>query len=327
MAIEKLPINYVTEKIDASVSDKRKYQIINNSDGTISLEDATTYTQKGSNFDADDINKINQTINQVIDQLEEAGTGSEAGSDGFPPTATVSKTGNAATITITDINGTTTATVTDGADGYTPQKGIDYFDGENGEDGFSPTIEEDAGNNSATYKLNITTKDGTITTPNLMGPSGDGSSEGTPGGSVTASVTKTGSTATITITDNNGTTEAVISDGENGLSAYEIAVKNDFAGTESEWLESLKGQDGTSGVTTEQVEGLIDESFLENMCGVKIAQDTEGNWGYIAPGADTVTPFNGTAAIISGIHLAGISAVLTEVNYDTLEGCEQVTGE
>lgn len=247
MAIEKLPINYVTEKIDASVSDKRKYQIINNSDGTISLEDATTYTQKGSNFDADDINKINQTINQVIDQLEEAGTGSEAGSDVFSPTATVSKTGNAATITITDINGTTTATVTDGADGYTPQKGIDYFDGKNGEDGFSPTIEEDAGNNSTTYKLNITTKDGTITTPNLMGPSGDGSSEGTPGGSVTASVTKTGSTATITITDNNGTTEAVISDGENGLSAYEIAVKNDFAGTESEWLESLKGQDGADG--------------------------------------------------------------------------------
>ncbi len=32
--------------------------------------------------------------------------------------------------------------------------------------------------------------------------------------------------------------------GADGLSAYEIAVKNGFEGTEEEWLESLNGQDG-----------------------------------------------------------------------------------
>ena len=37
-------------------------------------------------------------------------------------------------------------------------------------------------------------------------------------------------------------------DGENGKSAYEIAVANDFSGTETEWLESLKGADGKDGV-------------------------------------------------------------------------------
>ncbi len=40
-------------------------------------------------------------------------------------------------------------------------------------------------------------------------------------------------------------------DGENGKSAYEIAVKNGFNGSEDEWLESLKGtdgQDGTNGI-------------------------------------------------------------------------------
>ena len=31
--------------------------------------------------------------------------------------------------------------------------------------------------------------------------------------------------------------------GKNGLSAYDIAVKNGFVGTEAEWLESLKGKD------------------------------------------------------------------------------------
>jgi hypothetical protein len=36
-------------------------------------------------------------------------------------------------------------------------------------------------------------------------------------------------------------------DGANGLSAYDIAVKHGFSGTEVEWLESLKGKDGTNG--------------------------------------------------------------------------------
>ena len=35
--------------------------------------------------------------------------------------------------------------------------------------------------------------------------------------------------------------------GEDGLSAYEVAVDNGFEGSETEWLESLRGQDGTDG--------------------------------------------------------------------------------
>ena len=31
-----------------------------------------------------------------------------------------------------------------------------------------------------------------------------------------------------------------------GKSAYDIAVENGFKGTETEWLESLKGKDGES---------------------------------------------------------------------------------
>ena len=34
-----------------------------------------------------------------------------------------------------------------------------------------------------------------------------------------------------------------------GKSAYEIAVDNGFVGTETEWLESLKGAEGTNGAT------------------------------------------------------------------------------
>lgn len=47
----------------------------------------------------------------------QAGPQGVAGNDGFSPTATVTKSGTVATITITDKNGTTTATVSDGSGG------------------------------------------------------------------------------------------------------------------------------------------------------------------------------------------------------------------
>ena len=54
-----------------------------------------------------------------------------AGADGYSPSASVSKTGDTATVTITDKNGTTTASVSDGADGA---------DGQDGQDGHTPVI-------------------------------------------------------------------------------------------------------------------------------------------------------------------------------------------
>ena len=40
--------------------------------------------------------------------------------------------------------------------------------------------------------------------------------------------------------------------GDPGKSAYEVAVEQGFVGTEDEWLESLKGQDGAQGLQGEQ---------------------------------------------------------------------------
>ena len=46
------------------------------------------------------------------------------------------------------------------------------------------------------------------------------------------------------------------SDGADGESAYEIAVDNGFVGTESEWLDSLKGEDGTPGEDGQDGKGI-----------------------------------------------------------------------
>ena len=55
-------------------------------------------------------------------------------------------------------------------------------DGVDGQDGFSPVITENSGNNDTTYKLDIITATGSFTTPNLKGQDGqDGSGGGTGG--------------------------------------------------------------------------------------------------------------------------------------------------
>lgn len=48
---------------------------------------------------------------------------------------------------------------------------------------------------------------------------------------------------------NNGELGGGGGSGTAGKSAYEIAVDNGFVGTETEWLESLKGTEGTNGAT------------------------------------------------------------------------------
>ena len=56
-----LKTNY---KDDAWVG-KRKYSKTDNSDGTISLDDVTEYTQEGDSFGAADINKTNAEVNKA----------------------------------------------------------------------------------------------------------------------------------------------------------------------------------------------------------------------------------------------------------------------
>ena len=68
--IEKLPVNFKDDIVDATVSNKRRYNLINNSDGTVSLDDVTTYKQVGDEFGKEQVNAINSTINQLIDNTK-----------------------------------------------------------------------------------------------------------------------------------------------------------------------------------------------------------------------------------------------------------------
>lgn len=67
MAKSTVPVNFKDDIMNSSMGGKRRYKMINNSDGTISLEDATTYNQVGSNFGAAQLNATNQAVNAAAD--------------------------------------------------------------------------------------------------------------------------------------------------------------------------------------------------------------------------------------------------------------------
>lgn len=67
MAKTTLPTNYVDDVLNGAMDGKRRYREIHNADGTISLEDATTYDQIGNNFGASQLNLMNDNINQSFD--------------------------------------------------------------------------------------------------------------------------------------------------------------------------------------------------------------------------------------------------------------------
>ncbi len=66
-----LKTNYKDDIPAESENEKRRYNVIHNADGTITLEDATEYTQKGDDFGAADINATNAKVNELNSGLSD----------------------------------------------------------------------------------------------------------------------------------------------------------------------------------------------------------------------------------------------------------------
>lgn len=83
-----------------------------------------------------------------------------------------------------------------------------------------------------------------------------------------------GNRVTFSYTLDDGTVKTSTMDvmnGQDGKSPYELAVANGYTGTETEWLESLKGEEGYTPVkgtdywTTEDIAGI--QSYIDTQIG------------------------------------------------------------
>lgn len=67
MAKATLPTNYTDDKLSTSMSEKRRYVMEGNSDGTYSFTDVTDYQQIGNVWGAGQINAVNTAVNASVD--------------------------------------------------------------------------------------------------------------------------------------------------------------------------------------------------------------------------------------------------------------------
>lgn len=110
--------------------------------------------------------------------------------------------------------------------------------------------------------------------------------------------------------------------GTSGLSAYEIAVKNGFDGTETEWLESLKSTGSVVNQNTYTVDGDSADSEVASNTGLKSAVSVYANFtkttlvgmgwhyqqqesSYQSAGAGVIFSLekNGSAFIVTNYHV------------------------
>ena len=60
-----LKTDYKNDILNTEVNTNRKFNMIQNQDGTVSFVDVTEYDQHGDNFGASDINATNHAVNQI----------------------------------------------------------------------------------------------------------------------------------------------------------------------------------------------------------------------------------------------------------------------
>lgn len=126
------------------------------------------------------------------------------------PYITAEETEDGVMFTVTAQGVTTTGTAYNGQDGADGQDGAN---GQNGQDGVSPAVT--VSNIAGGHRVNITDADhpGGQNFDVMDGVNGTNGTNGTNGYSPTATVSKSGKTTTISITDKNGTTTATVNDG------------------------------------------------------------------------------------------------------------------
>lgn len=85
MAKANLATNFKDDILNSSMGNKRRYNLIQNDDGTVSLEDVSAYDQVGSEYGAGQVNATNKAVNEsadagkIIDDVDDINAVTEEG--------------------------------------------------------------------------------------------------------------------------------------------------------------------------------------------------------------------------------------------------------
>lgn len=195
------------------------------------------------------------------------------------------------------INGKPTDVLAVAKDGKDGVDGKDGQDGKDGEDGVTPTITISSDGywviNNVKTNVKAKGEDGADGKDGINGTDGVDGKDGT-----------------------NGT------DGADGKSAYDIAVENGFVGTEAEWLESLKGQDGKDGTTSSST-SLVDYKVAINK-GLLSAVAIKSQFTKLVDSVSTQYTMAGSGVIIQDDKSTGTAYILT--NYHVLHDKNDTDG-
>ena len=187
-----------------------------------------------------------------------AGSDGINGVDGFSPIASVEQTEYGAEITITDSNGTTSAQVVNGSQG---------------EPGTAATVSVGSTTTGAAGTSASVVNSGTSSAAVLdfvipRGADGTDGTDGTDGFSPIATVSQNTGSATITITDKNGTTTATVYDGTPGTVPNDGTLTIQKNGTTVQTFTANQSSNATANITVptqfSDLSGTIGTSQIAN---------------------------------------------------------------
>lgn len=147
-------------------------------------------------------------------------------------------------------------------------------------DGASNSISfSDNGDGSFTLR---STDGTTFTSPTSLELQGERGLPGNDGVGISTTTNNNDGTITFTYTDDSTFTTSNLkgADGNDGTSAFEIAVAAGFTGTQSEWLTSLQGADGNDGTNGTDGNSAFEIAVTEGFTG------TQSDWLTSLKGAD-----------------------------------------
>lgn len=215
----------------------------------------------------------------------------------------------------------------DGKDGYTPVKGVDYFDGEDGEDAVSPTVA--VINITGGHRITITDKNGTKTVDVLDGVDGQDGEDGSDGVSPTIAVEAITGGHRLTITDATGTKTVNVMDGEdgaNGVGSGDMLAKTYDPQGKKQDVFAYVDNAVKNAVSTDDIDAAVSEALEE----AKASGEFDGADGQ--DGADGVScthSWNGTTLTVtsaSGTSSANLKGEKGDTGSTGADGYTPVRG-